>query len=142
MAVTDTSAGFRPMYRLSGGPTTVQTHTFKDDETLYKGDLVNLESGEIDLAATDDSALLGVVLKTTTGTDSTTTVEVIVDDDMVYGVYDANARAAGVALDISGSAGAQTVASPGTNADLIVVAPSTADELTLVRINPAEHAYA
>ena len=141
MAVVDTSLGFRAMGRMSGGPTTVQTHTFKDDETLYKGDLVNLESGEIDLAATGDTALLGVVQKTTVGTDSTTTVEVITDPDMVYAVYDANVRAAGALLDISGAAGAQTIAAASNN-EFIVVAPSAADELTLVRINPASHAYA
>lgn len=137
MAV-DTTAGFRFMYRLSGGQPTIQKLTFKDTETLYKGDLVNLESGEIDLAATNDSALVGVVLKTTSGTDSTTQVEVITDADAVYAVYDANARAIGATLDITGSAGAMSVTT-SSNADVQVVADSTADEWTLVMINHGEH---
>jgi hypothetical protein len=135
---TDTTAGFRFMYRLSGGQPTIQKLTFKDTETLYKGDLVNLESGEIDLAATNDTAIIGVVLETVSGTDSVTQVEVITDDDAVYAVYDANARVIGATLDITGSAGAMGVTS-STNADLLVVANSTADEWTLVKITNAEH---
>lgn len=137
MAV-DTTAGFRFMYRLSGGQPTIQKLTFKDTETLYKGDLVNLESGEIDLAATNDSALVGVVLETVSGVDSTTQVEVITDADAVYAVYDANARAIGATLDITGSAGAMGVTT-SSNADVQVVADSTADEWTLVMINHGEH---
>lgn len=140
MTAVDTSAGFRYMYRLSGGVPTVQTLTIKDTETLTKGDLVNLESGEIDLAATGDAAILGVVLNTAAGTNSTTTYEVIVDEDAVYGVYDANARVIGATLDISGTTGAMTVAAT-SNADLTVVANSAADELTLVRITHGEHAF-
>lgn len=136
--MADTSAGFRFRYRLSGGAPTIQTLTFKDTETLSKGDLVNLESGEVDLAATNDSALVGAVLETKAGTDSTTTIMVITDQDAVYGVYDANARAIGATLDIAGTTGAMTVAA-SANADLIVVANSTAEEETLVRIVPAKH---
>lgn len=136
--MADTSKGFRFRYRLCGAPPTIQTLTIKDDETLTKGDLVNLESGEIDLAATNDNALVGVVLETKAGTDSTTTYKVIVDDDAVYGVYDANARAVGATLDIAGTTGAMTVAS-SSNVDLQVVANSTASEETLVKIAHGEH---
>ncbi len=138
---TDTNAGFKFEYRMCGAPPTVQTLIFKDTETLTKGDLVNLESGEVDLAATNDTALLGAVLETKAGVDSTTSIEVIVDDDAVYSVYDANARAAGATLDIAGATGAMTVAA-SSNVDVIVVATSTAAQRTLVRIVPAEHAYA
>ena len=138
MAV-DTSAGFRFRGRVSKMPPTIQTLTIKDTETLTKGDLVNLESGEIDLAATNDNALLGVVLNTAAGTDSTTTYEVIVDADAIYGVYDASARVKGATLDISGTTGAMTVTT-SSNADVTVYAPSTADEETLVMITHGEHA--
>ena len=137
MAV-DTSAGFRFRGRVSKMPPTIQTLTIKDTETLTKGDLVNLESGEIDLAATNDNALLGVVLNTAAGTDSTTTYEVIVDADAIYGVYDASARVKGATLDISGTTGAMTVTT-SSNADVTVYAPSTADEETLVMITHGEH---
>jgi hypothetical protein len=138
MAV-DTSAGFRYRGRVSKMPPTIQTLTIKDTETLTKGDLVTLESGEIDLAATDDSTILGVVLNTAAGTDSTTTYEVIVDADAIYGVYDASARVKGATLDISGTTGAMTVTT-SSNADVTVYAPSTADEETLVMITHGEHA--
>ena len=127
-------AGFNFRYRLSGGSPTLQDLTFKDTETLTKGDLGNLESGEVDLAVTADTALVGVALATKAGTDSTDVLQFVTDQDAVYGVEDANARAIGDTLDISGATGAQTVA-PSTNADLIVVADSGADEETLVRIN-------
>lgn len=138
--MADTSLGFRFRYRLCGAPPTIQTLTIKDDETLTKGDLVNLESGEIDLAATNDTGILGVVLETKAGTDSTTTYKVITDADAVYGVYDANARAIGATLDIAGTTGAMTVAA-SSNVDLIVVANSTASEETLVMIAHGEHPF-
>jgi len=134
----DTTAGFKFMYRLSGGQPTIQKLTFKDTETLYKGDLVNLESGQVDLAATNDSALVGIVMKTVAGTSCVTQVEVITDADAVYAVYDANARLIGATLDITGSAGAMGVTT-SSNADVVVVANSSADEWTLVAINHGEH---
>lgn len=138
--MSDTLLGFRYENRLGGGVPTVQKLKFKDTETLTKGDLVNAESGEADLAATGDTNLLGVALETKAGTDSTTEIEVIVDLDAIYSVYDANARVIGATLDIAGATGAQTVAA-SSNAEFIVVANSSATERTLVRINPAKHAF-
>lgn len=133
MAV-DTSAGFRFRFRKCGAPPTIQTLYFKDTETLTVGDLVNLEVGEVDLAATGDTNLLGVVMQTLSGTDSTTQIKVVVDADAVYGVYDANARLKGATLDIAGATGAQTVAA-SSNKEFVVYAPSAADEETLVCFN-------
>jgi len=138
--MADTLYGFRYEYRLSGDVPTVQKLYFKDTETLTKGDLLNAESGEVDLAATGDTNLLGIAIETKAGTDSTTQIEVIVDLDAVYSVYDPNARSIGATLDIAGTTGAQTVAT-SSNAEFIVVANSSASERTLVRINPAKHAY-
>ena len=138
--MADTSLGFRFRYRLCGAPPTIQTLTIKDDETLTKGDLVNLESGEIDLAATNDTGILGAVLETKAGTDSTTTYKVITDADAVYGVYDANARAIGATLDIAGTTAAMTIAS-SSNVDVVVVANSSAREETLVMIAHGEHPF-
>jgi len=136
--MADTSAGFRFRYRLSGGQPTIQNLVIKDTETLTKGDLVNLESGEIDLAATNDAALVGIVLETKAGTDSTTIYEVITDSDAVYAVYDANARVIGAQLDIAGTTGAMSVTTD-SNHDVQVVANSTATEETLVMIAHGEH---
>lgn len=136
--MADTSLGFRFEYRLNGGQATIQDLLCKDTETLSKGDMANLESGEIDLGATADTAFLGVILETQAGTDSTTRFKVIVDADAVYSVYDANARLKGATLDIAGATGAQTIAA-SSNKEFVVVAPSTATERTLVRFNIGKH---
>lgn len=132
--MADTSKGFRFRYRLGGGQPTIQSLTCKDTETLSKGDWANLESGEIDLGATADAALIGVIQETKAGTDSTTQFKVITDVDAVYGVYDATARAIGATLDLSGATGAQTVTT-SSNKEFVVVADSAADEETLVKMN-------
>ena len=131
-------AGFTFAYRLSGGAPTIQDWLFKDTETLTKGDIVNLETGEVDLGATNDTDFVGAVLETLSGTDSTTRINVITDNDAVYSVTDASARLPGATLDIAGTTGAMTIAS-SSNADFIVVAESTATEPTLVRIQHGEH---
>jgi len=137
--MADTSKGFRFRYRMSGGKPTVQDIVCKDTETLSRGDIANLESGEIDLGATADTNLLGAILETKAGTDSTTHYKVIVDDDAVYGVYDNNARVKGDTLDLSGATGAQTVAT-SSNKEFVVVETkvNTSDE-TLVRFNVGKH---
>lgn len=131
-------AGFTFRYRLSGGAPTIQTFKSKDTETITKGDLLNMEVGEVDLAATADTALVGIALDTGARTDSTTDVTCITDADAVYGVADANARVAGALLDIAGTTGAMTLAAD-SNHDVIVVAPSSATEETLVTFNVAKH---
>lgn len=138
MAVVDTSAGFQYMGRLSGGPDLIIERYFKDTETLTAGDLVNLETGEFDLAATNDSALVGAVRQTKAGTDSTTLIEAYYAPDAIYSVYDANARAFGATLDIAGATGAMTVAA-SSSVDLIVVGGLLATERTLVMIHRTEH---
>ena len=137
--MTDTSLGFRYRRRISGGDPTIQDLLFKDTETLTKGDMVNIETGEVDLAATGDTALLGMVMEVAiSGTDSTTRIKVIVDGDALYGVYDANARLKGATLDIAGATGAQTVAATN-NKEFVVHGESTATEETLVRFNFGKH---
>ena len=130
--------GFRFRYRTSGGKPTVQKIVCKDTETLHSGDIANLESGEIDLAATGDTNLLGAIQNTAEGVDSTTKFDVIVDDDAVYGVVDNNARKKGATLDITGATGAQGLAA-SENKEFVVVADSLATEETLVRFNVGKH---
>lgn len=133
-------AGFRFRFREGGGAPTVFALFAKDTETLTKGDMVNLESGEIDLGATADTNLLGVLQETKAGVDSTTKHEVVVDEDAVYGVTDANARAVGDTLDLRGATGAQGVTA-SSNREFVVVRASSATEETLVRINQDAHAF-
>lgn len=136
----DQSFGFQFRYRLGGGVKTVQDLLFAGTETLTKGDMLNIETGEVDLGVAGDSAFAGIALETTAGTDSTTRMSVIMDDDAVYGVYDANARLVGATLDLSGTTGIQTITT-SSHADFTVVAESTATEETLVRITVGEHVF-
>jgi hypothetical protein len=138
MAVVDTTAGFKFEGRQCGAPPTIQTFKFKDTETIYKGDMVNMESGKIDLAVTGDTAIIGIALQTQAGEADTTEMQVIVDFDAVYSVYDANARNIGTLLDLTGSAGAQGVTT-SSNGNFVVVANSAADERTLVKLSVAAH---
>lgn len=131
-------AGFKARGRLSGGGYTIQDLTYKDTETLTAGDLVNLESGEIDLAATADTNLIGLVLETQAGTDSTTKAKVIIDPDLILGVDDPNARVKGATLDLTGSTGAQGVTT-SSNKEFVVFAASGATEETLVVYNIGKH---
>ncbi len=133
-------AGFRFRFREGGGAPTVIAIVAKDTETLTKGDMVNLEAGEIDLAATADTNLLGVLQETKAALDSTTRHEVVIDEDAVYGVTDANARSIGDTLDLRGATGAQGVAA-SSNREFVVVRASSATEETLVRINQDAHAF-
>lgn len=131
-------AGFTFSHRLSGAKPTIQDFLCKDTETLSKGDIANLETGEIDLGATADTNLVGAILETAAGTDSTTRFRCITDPDAVYRVTDNNARLVGATLDLSGATGAQTVAT-SSNKEFVVVAESTATQPTLVRINIGKH---
>ncbi|MDP3937556.1 MAG: hypothetical protein Q8R92_05395 [Deltaproteobacteria bacterium] len=131
-------AGFSFRYRLSGGAPTIEDLTFKDTETLTKGDMANLETGEVDLAASEDANLLGVCLETVVGTDSTTKIQVITDADAVYAVSDESARVKGATLDIAGTTGEQKIAT-SSKKEFVVVAASSATEPTLVRFNVGKH---
>jgi uncharacterized Zn finger protein len=133
-------AGFTYRYRLSGGAPTIMVLKAKDTETLTKGDMLNVETGEVDLGATADTAFVGVCLDTGARVDSTTDVAFIADDDAVYAVTDANARVAGATLDLTGATGAQGVTT-SSNKEFVVVAPSSASEETLVRFNVGKHLF-
>ena len=130
--------GFHFRYRLCGAPPTIREFVFKDTETLTAGDLVNLESGLADLAATNDTGLVGAAVETLSGTTNVTKIKVIVDADAVYAVTDANARTMGTQFDISGTTGAMTITTD-SNHDVVVAANSTATEPTLVMIIQGEH---
>ena len=126
--------GFEWRYNVSGGRPLILTFLMKDSETLTRGDLLNIESGEVDLAATGDAALAGIFVGpenpddavdgkpgTVSGTDSTTLVKCIVNPDAVYAdPNDTSARLAGATLDVSGATGAQTVAS-SSNTEFVVI---------------------
>jgi hypothetical protein len=138
--MADTSLGFRYRGRMCGGPPTIMKLYSKDTVVHTKGDLLMLDgtSGEVLIAATDSKVIVGVCNETKSCVDSTTQVEVIVDEDAIYGVYDASVRHINAALDISGATGAMTVAAD-SNHDLLVVAESAATEETLVMVKHGAH---
>jgi len=145
-------AGFTWRYNISGGRPLSLTYLMKNTETLTKGDLLTMDTGEMDLAATNDTLFAGAFdgpedptdavdgsPGTVAGTDSTTLVKAIVNPDAVYGSADANARLAGVNLDISGATGAQAIATD-SNSDFLTLERKrqNADE-TRVMFAPGEH---
>jgi hypothetical protein len=129
-------AGFDLAYILGGGEVNIQEFVVKASEVLTQGEMCSLDTGEIDAAATNDAAFVGVALESVDNTVDGHTIRVIINPDAVYSVVDANARLAGVNLDIAtGGLGVTT----DSNHDFIVVAPSSATERTLVMFAPGEH---
>lgn len=144
-------AGFSFVHRLCGAAPTVR-NLVAADAVMHVGDLVNIESGQADLAVTNDTKLAGVILGpvnpdhmaddgTITLTAGTHSVRVIVDADAVYAVTDANVRLFGATLDIAGATGAQTIAA-SSNVDVVVACNSTAGENTLVCLSQINHVLA
>ena len=128
--------GFEFRYCANGGEQIIKTFVVANDEVLSKGELVNLESGELDAGATNDAALVGAMCESLNNADDGLTGRVTINPDAVYAVTDANARLAGATLDMATGAMGVTTSS---NVDLIVVETSTATEETLVMIAPGEH---
>lgn len=142
---------FRHVYNLSGGRPLILEFTAKDTETLTEGDLLNLETGEADLAATNDAALIGVLVGASdpdaysatnraqiAAVDSTTVLLAVANEDAVYSSADANARNAGVNLDLGGATGAQAIAAASNN-DFLTIVTKAASEETLVKFAVGEH---
>jgi uncharacterized protein YbcI len=130
--------GFTFRHRLNGEAPTIRRVRFKNSETLTNGDMLNLESGEVDLGASGDGQLLGVAQQTKAGTAATTYIEVLIDGDAVYGVEDDHARVKGVTLELTGVTGDQGVTESTDGALEVVMDCSDAEE-TLVRITTGKH---
>ena len=145
--------GFEWRYNLSGGRPLILTFLMKDTETLTRGDMLNIESGEVDLAATADVAIAGIFVGpenpddavdgkpgTVSGTDSTTIVKCLVNPDAVYAdANDTSARAAGATLDISGATGAQTVAASSNTEFVVVERKRQSSDETRLQIASTSH---
>lgn len=130
-------AGFRWAGSLDGSDPIIMEFPVVDTVVLSRGEMVNLESGEVDAAASGDTGLLGIALADVDNTNDGETVKVIVNPWAIYEVEDANVRTAGSTLDLaSGGMGLTT----SSNVDFKVVANSAADEPTRVMIHTA-HAF-
>jgi len=131
-----TVPGFHFRYRLNGDPPVVRRFLREDSSGVAPGDMVTVEGLNAVPAATGDVTLLGVVRAPVD--DSGAYVEVIADEDAVYGVVDPHARTAGATLDLAGASGAQTVR-PGPNEDFEVVVDCSRVEETQLRIRLGKH---
>ena len=145
--------GFEWRYNVSGGRPLILTFLMADTESLTRGDMLNVASGEVDLAATADVGLAGIFVGpenpddavdgkpgTVAGTDSTTLVKVIVNPDAVYAdANDTSARLAGALLDISGATGAQTVAASSNTEFVVVERKRQASDETRLQICSTSH---
>jgi DNA-directed RNA polymerase sigma subunit (sigma70/sigma32) len=124
--------GFSFRYRLSGAAPSIRRFRRSDARGIAAGDFL-LASGCPGLAGA--AGLIGVALEVKVGESY---LEVIADEDAVYGVTDPYARIAGDLLDLVGESGAHGVAE-GSNADFEVVVDSSAAQETLLRIRPGKH---
>lgn len=128
-------SGFIWAYNQDGSAPIIQTFVVKDTVVLTEFCVVSFDSGEVDLAATNDTELLGVALEAVDNTDDGLSVRVMINNDSVWAVADANARTVGDTLDIG--TGALTVAA-SSNVDLVVVRSSSATEPTYVKFAQGE----
>ena len=145
--------GFEWRYNVSGGRPLILTFLMKDSETLTRGDMLNLESGEVDLLVTTDVAAVGIFVGpenpddatdgepgVVSGTDSTTVVKAIVNPDAVYADRnDTSSRLAGALLDISGATGAQAIASASNNEFVVVERKRQSSDETRVMFTAPTH---
>ena len=145
--------GFEWRYNISGGRPLILTFLMADTETFTRGDMMNVASGEVDLAATADVGLAGIFVGpenpndavdgkpgTVAGTDSTTILKAIVNPDAVYADANAtSARLAGALLDISGATGAQTVAASSNTEFVVVERKRQASDETRLQICSTSH---
>jgi len=148
--------GFSWAFNLYGGRALVEVYVMQDTETLTKGDLLSAQTnGRVDLAATNDADLLGLMQGphnpadgtvgnpgVVAGTTAVTRVQVLTSPDAVYeDVDDTSARDPAVTLDISGATGAMALAT-SSNADVRVIGrKEQAADPTRFMIIPGEHAY-
>jgi uncharacterized protein YbcI len=131
-------SGFAFRYRLSGQRPTIELFELRAAQRINRGDMLSLDRGDLELARTGDSALVGAALETLDGDRPTTSIRAIVDADAVYGVGDAHIRLKGTSLDLSAASGAHGVEA-GPNGDFVVDVDSGADDETLVTIDSASH---
>lgn len=129
-------SGFMWAYEEGGGAPLITLEVIKNAAVITEFCLLNFESGEVDLAVTNDSALFGVAMEAVDNTSDGESVHVVrASKNTVWQVVDANARTIGDTLDIG--TGALTVAA-SSNVDLIVVRTSTATEPTYVKFATGE----
>lgn len=129
-------AGFEWAYSLDGSDPIIEEFVVKASAVLSEGEMCNLESGEADAGATNDTGFIGIAVSAVDNTVDGHTVRCIVNRYAVYKVTDANARTVGDTLDLASGGLALTT---NSNADFLVVKSSSATEPTYVVVTPGNH---
>jgi len=130
-------AGFRWVGSIDGSQPIIKDIVVQASEVLSSGEMVNLESGEADGGATNDSAFLGIATHDVDNTVDGHVVSVICNPGAIYEVYDPNVRTIGDLLDLA--TGGMGLAATSNN-DFRVWKSSAADEPTQVIFN-GNHAF-
>lgn len=121
-------SGFRFKYMLNGGVVYLTSFTVKTGESITKGDMCKITSGEAEPADTSNTTLFGVAAN---DADAGETIK-LYPLDSVYAAVDANSRSCGDVLDLNGTSDGLATA---VNDDIIVVRNSTDSEDTLVTLH-------
>lgn len=121
-------AGFRFKYMVNGGVVYLTSFTVKTGESISKGEMCKITSGDAELADTSDTTIFGVAAN---DADAGETVK-LYPPDSVYGVVDANGRSCGDAIDLNATSDGLATAA---NDDFVVVRNSTDSEDTLVTLH-------
>lgn len=110
-------AGFRWVGSLDGSEPIIRNFPVKNAAVLSRGEMVNLESGEVDAGASNDAAFLGVATEDVDNTADGLYCDVIVNPGAIYAVDDSTQRTTGAQLDLaSGGMGLTT----DSNHDFVV----------------------
>ena len=121
-------AGFIFKYMLGGGVVYLTSFTVKAEESINKGDMCKITSGEAEPADTSDATMYGAAAN---DADAGEIVK-LYPPDSVYAVVDANARSCADVLDLSNTSNGVAAKS---NDDLIVVRNSGASDDTLLTLH-------
>ena len=130
-------AGFTFAYSLSGTAPLIERFPIKNTVVLSEGEMCNLESGEVDSGAAADTALLGACLEAVDNTADGLYAHVIVNEDAVYSVVDANARTKGDLIDLA--SGALGLTTDSSHTFIVVETKAAAADLTLVTFNATHY---
>lgn len=123
------AAGFYWVGSIDGSEPIIREFTVKASAVISRGEMLNLESGEVDAGVTNDAAFLGPATQDVDNTVDGHVCKCIVNPGAIYEVVDNNIRVAGDKLDLaSGGLGLTT----DSNHDFLVWKDSTATEPTQV----------
>jgi len=113
------AVGFRWAGSLDGSEPIIRRFPVKASAVLSRGEMVNLEAGEADAGASNDSAFLGIATEDVENTVDGHYVDVIVNPLAIYEVDDSTQRTPPAQLDLASGGKSLTTDS---NHDFVVYA--------------------